>query len=132
MKTPMIPDPLGGRSVTEWIGSSPDAKVPDRIRDRVFLSARGVCHLSGRKIQPGEKWELEHIQPLSMGGSHRETNLAPALVEAHREKTKTEASDRAKADRIRRKANGTWPRSKSPLRSRPFPKSRRSGDAIEA
>lgn len=107
--TPMIDNPLGGRRVPEWIGSHPDAKVPDRIRDRVFARAKGVCHLSGRKIQAGEKWELEHIKPLSMGGEHRETNLAPALVAHHKEKTKAEAKARDKADRIRRKHNGTWP-----------------------
>jgi len=120
----LIANPLGGRSLEEWVGSSPDAKVPSRIRDRVFIRAQGRCHLTGRKILAGERWELEHIKPLSMGGEHREANLAPALVIAHREKTSEEAGDRAKADRIRRKANGTWPKSKTPLRSRGFASTR--------
>lgn len=116
--------PLGGRSVEEWIGSSPDAKVPDRIRDRVFLRAGGRCYLSGRKIMPGMVWELEHEKPLSMGGQHRESNLRPVLKEEHQAKTALEATDRAKADRIRRKNNGTWPKSKAPLQSRGFPSTR--------
>ena len=47
---PLISDPFGGRDVEEWIGSSPNARVPDRIRDRVFFRAKGICHISGRKI----------------------------------------------------------------------------------
>lgn len=120
MAVPMIDNPLGGRSVPEWIGKTPDTKVPDLVRDRVFLRAGGRCYLSGRKIMPGDKWELEHVKPLSMGGEHRERNLRPALIAAHREKTKAEAADRAKADRIRRKHLGTWPKSKAPIKSRGF------------
>lgn len=117
---PLISNPYGGRDVEEWVGSSPNAKVPQPIRDRVFARAKGRCHISGRKITPRDPWELEHIKPLSMGGEHRERNLAPAIVEAHRKKTAAEATDRAKADRIRRKANGTWPKSLTPLKSRGF------------
>lgn len=124
MNTPMLPDPLGGRSLKEWIGSSPDAKVPQKVIDRVWLRAKGRCHLSGRKIMPGDVWEVEHVKPLSMGGENRETNLAPALKNEHKQKTAEEAGDRAKADRIRRKHLGTWPQTKAPLRSRGFAKTR--------
>lgn len=120
MAVPMIDNPLGGRSLPEWIGKTPDSKVPDTVRDRVFMRAGGRCYLSSRKIMPGDKWELEHVKPLSMGGEHRERNLRPALVAAHREKTKAEAADRAKADRIRRKHQGTWPKSKASIKSRGF------------
>ncbi len=123
---PLISDPFGGRDVEEWIGSTPNAKVPDRVRDRVFFRAGGVCYLSGRKIVvPRDRWELEHVTALSMGGEHRESNMRPALVEAHKEKTAKEAGDRAKADRIRRKHTGTWPKSQAPLRGRGFPSTRR-------
>lgn len=130
MTRPMIDNPYGGRSVEEWIGKTPDTKVPDRIRDRVFARAKGVCHLSGRKIAAGEKWELEHKKALAFGGEHREANLAPALVAAHREKTSQEVSDLAKADRMGRKHRGTWakPIGNARMPSRPFPKSRRSGE----
>lgn len=97
---------MTGRSVPEWVGSSPDAKVPNHVRARVFERHGGVCHISRRKIRPGEPWELEHVKPLSMGGAHRETNMAPALVAAHKEKTAKEAGIRAKADRIRAKHIG--------------------------
>ncbi|MDR7035229.1 HNH endonuclease [Mesorhizobium sp. BE184] len=122
---PLISDPFGGRSIEEWVGANPDARVPDKVRDRVFFRAKGICHISGRKIVvPRDRWQLEHVVPLSMGGEHREANMRPALTEAHKAKTAEEAGARAKADRMRRKANGTWPKSKTPLRSRGFDKTR--------
>jgi len=121
---PLIDNPFGGRSVEEWIGSSPDAKVPQYVRDRVFARAKGRCHLSGRKIMPGDRWDLEHKKALSLGGEHRERNIAPAIIEAHKEKSAEEADIRSKADRIRRKHNGTWPKSKARISNRSFAKTR--------
>lgn len=115
---------MTGRSVPEWIGKTPDSKVPASVRARVFLTHGGKCHISGRVIRPGETWELEHVKPLSMGGEHRETNMAPALALAHREKTAQEAGVRAKADRIRLKHLGIYPKSKAKIRSRGFEASR--------
>ncbi len=112
------------RSVAEWIGKTPDSTPPASVRARVFLAHGGRCHISGRPIRPGDVWELEHVRPLSMGGENRETNLAPALSDAHREKTAAEAGVRAKADRIRAKHLGIHPPSRRPLRGRPFAKSR--------
>lgn len=121
---PLIDNPLGGRSVEEWIGSSPDAKVPDRVKDRIFVRNKGRCHLSGIVIRPGDAWEVEHIKPLALGGEHRESNMAPALVDAHKAKTALEKSLIAKVDRMRRKHLGTWPKSKAKIKSRGFSTSR--------
>lgn len=115
---PLIDNPLGGRSVEEWIGSSPDQKVPQWVRDRVFARAKGICHLSGRKITPADRWELEHVKALSLGGEHREANLRPALADKHKEKTKAEGEIADKADRMRRKHNGTWVKKSPPMQSR--------------
>lgn len=123
MATPMISHPMGGRSVEEWIATHPDQKVPDKIRDRIFIRAGGKCYLTGKRLMPGE-WDLDHVKRLADGGEHREKNLAPVWRERHREKTAEENSDAAKADRIRRKHNGTWPKSKSSIRSAGFRKTR--------
>lgn len=122
-KTPMIENPLGGRSVKEWIGSSPDARIPDAIRDRVFIRFGGKCAISGKKLFPGE-WDVDHETALADGGQHRERNLRPVFRLAHREKTAAENRARDRAERIRRKHNGTWPKSKTPLRGRGFAKTR--------
>jgi 5-methylcytosine-specific restriction protein A len=94
------------RSVPEWIGSSPDAKVPPHVRMRVFLAHDGVCHLTQRKIKPGDHWDLDHVKALCNGGEHREKNLAPALREAHRVKTAADVKERAKIDRLRKRNMG--------------------------
>lgn len=105
---------MAGRNVPEWIGKNPDAAIPATVRLRIFERAGGVCALSGRKITPADKWDVDHIKPLSMGGEHRETNLQPVLRDKHREKTASEAPARAKADRIRRKMQGLKPASTFP------------------
>ena len=44
-----------GRAVEEWIGKTPDSKVPDRVKLRIWERECGRCHLSGRKILAGEE-----------------------------------------------------------------------------
>lgn len=94
------------RTVEEWIGKTDDAKVPPRVRQRVFDRHNGICHLTGRKIQPGERWELEHVHALILGGQHRESNMAPALAAAHKVKTATEMKVKSKIARVRKKHIG--------------------------
>ena len=100
------------RSDPEWIGATPDTPVPPRVRLRVFNRCNGVCWLSKRRIMPGEKWELEHKLALSLGGQHRESNLAPALVIPHRAKTKIDRRVKAKNDRVRKRHIGIKSKSK--------------------
>ncbi len=113
---------MTGRSVPLWIGATPDAKVPARVRQRVYERHGGRCHLSGIPIA-GKAWELEHVKPLHLGGRHAEDNLAPALVEAHRKKTAAEMKAKAKADRAAMDQSRARPAPKRPIRSAPFPKS---------
>ena len=94
------------RSVPEWIGKSDDSHIPARVRLRVFLRHNGTCYLSGRKIRPGEKFEMEHVLALSLGGENRESNLAPALVAPHKIKTKSDRRAKAKNDRVRKRHLG--------------------------
>lgn len=94
------------RSVQEWVAKHDDQKVPPRVRLRVFEAHGGVCYLSGRKIMPGEKWELEHVKALIHGGEHREANLRPALIAPHKVKTAEEMAIKAKTDAIRKRHLG--------------------------
>ena len=112
------------RAVELWVGKTDDAAIPPRVRLRVFEAHKGICALSGRKIMAGDAWDLDHRVPLILGGRHAEDNLQPVLKDAHREKTKADVSAKAKADRIRAKHLGIYPRSKTPLRSRGFQKAR--------
>ncbi len=94
------------RAVAEWIGKNDDAKVPPRVRARIFDRENGTCHISGRKIAAGEPWELEHKVALVLGGQHRETNLFPALVEPHKAKTAAEMKVKAKIAAVHKKHIG--------------------------
>lgn len=113
------------RELPLWVGKTHNAQVPPRVRLRIFLREDGKCWITGRKIRPGEKWELDHRIALINGGEHSEANLFPALADAHRAKTTEDVGLKAKIARVAAKHNGTWPKSKNPIRSRGFEKARR-------
>lgn len=94
------------RKVPEWIGKTPDTAIPPRVKLRVFEAHGGKCYLSGIKIGPADKWEVEHILALSLGGENRESNLAPAIPAAHKQKTAEDVKQKAKNERIRKKHLG--------------------------
>ena len=94
------------RSVAEWIGRTDDEPVPARVRLRVFERFGGICHISGRKITPADKWDCDHVVALCNGGAHRESNLAPALADKHREKTAADVAEKSKTARVRAKHLG--------------------------
>lgn len=108
------------RSVPEWIGKSPDAKVPAHVRLRIFDREAGRCWLSGRKIMAGDPWDLDHKVALINGGEHRESNLFPALRDKHREKTREDVAEKAATYRVR--AKHVLPRAPSQMRGRGFDK----------
>lgn len=112
------------RSVPEWIAKHDDQKVPPRVRQRVFDRYEGKCHLTGQTIAPGVPWQLDHIVSLILGGEHRESNLAPALVEPHKAKTKVEKAVKSKIAAVRQKHIGIKA-AKQTIQSQGFPKRQR-------
>lgn len=98
------------RSVPEWIGKTPDTPIPPRVRLRVFNIHNGICHISQRKIRPGDKWDCDHVIRLKDGGENREGNLAPALKIPHQEKTAQENKQQAKEDRLKKAHLGIKPK----------------------
>lgn len=94
------------REVPEWIGKTPDTPAPPRVKLRVFERYKGICYLSGRKIMPGDKWQLEHPLAIINGGENRESNMAPALVTPHKVKTAADVAQKAKNDRVRKRHLG--------------------------
>lgn len=104
-KNPKIAKAVG-RSVTEWIGRTPDSRPPETVRLRIFDRDHGTCYLTGIKIKPGDPWDIEHVKRLDDGGENRESNMRPALKAPHRIKTAEETSRGKKADRARKKHVG--------------------------
>lgn len=101
---------MTGRSTDEWIGKDADTPPPPRVRVRVFERYGGKCYLSGRKIMAGDKWEIEHIVALINGGQNREKNLAPALADKHKEKTREDMALKSKIARVQKKHLGLKPK----------------------
>lgn len=115
---------MTGRAVPEWVGASPDAAIPARVKLRVWERCGGRCAITGRKIMPGDAYDFDHIIALSVGGVHRESNLQVVLKDPHRAKTAEDVKLKAKLQRIALKHHGLFPKSKRPLKGRGFPKSR--------
>lgn len=112
------------RSTPVWVGRSDDAKIPDRVKLRIFLKYDGRCQCSewcNRSIRSGERWQLDHKIALVNGGTHSEGNLQPLLVEHHKNKTRDDVAIKAKTYR-KRKANYGIKKSRNPM-----PGSRASG-----
>lgn len=70
-----------------------------KARLSIFLASGGICHLCGRKIEPGEGWELEHVIPLAMGGEDAPANMQPAHAKCHKAKTRDDVGNIARAKR---------------------------------
>lgn len=94
------------RAISEWQGKSDDAAIPARVRVRVFERHGGICHLSGRRITASDLWDVDHVVALVNGGKHCESNLAPALRDKHREKTKADVALKSKNYQVRAKHLG--------------------------
>jgi 5-methylcytosine-specific restriction enzyme A len=107
------------RSTEEWKATHDDQAIPPRVKLRIWKREKGICSLSGRKIQPGEPYDFEHRVALCNGGEHVESNIVLALRDKHKEKT---ARDRAEKKIIDRKAkkNGGIGKPKHRWPSRPM------------
>ncbi len=64
------------RSVPLWVGKTDDTAAPPRVRARVYEREQGLCHRCRRKIGPADRWTLEHVIALALGGANSEANLA--------------------------------------------------------
>lgn len=93
-------------------------------RVRLFDLHGGKCHLCGEKIKVGDAWDLEHLVPWELTRDDSDDNVKPAHKSCHKEKTADDVAAIRKADRIRAKHIGAWPKSKSTIQSRGFPRSR--------
>jgi 5-methylcytosine-specific restriction protein A len=121
---PKIAKPQG-RAVEEWIGKTPDSKIPDRVKLRIWRREEGRCYLTGKKIMPNDSFEYEHKKRIEDGGQHRESNIFLALKEPHKRKSAEERAAAKKADDIAKRHIGiSQPKQK--LKSRGFARERKA------
>lgn len=68
----------------------------------LFEAHKGRCHICGEPIDgTRERWDVEHVIPLAIGGDDDEGNCAPAHERCHKSKTSTDRKNIAKSDRVR-------------------------------
>lgn len=116
------------RSVDEWIGKTDDS-MPSAACKRRILDRQGwKCAITGVEFRDGVKAEYDHVTALWLGGENRESNLQAITSEAHKAKTKTEATVRAKVNRLQIKRIGG--KKKSSL-SNPRFKKLMNGDVVD-
>lgn len=106
------------RSVSPWIGRDDNHRAPGKVRQRVFDREHGCCHLCGQPIQPGQKWDLDHVVAIINGGENAEPNLKPAHRKCHQDKTARDVAEKAKVAAIRGRHIGAI-RPKQSIASRP-------------
>ncbi len=76
-------------------------------RLRIFEAAAGLCHICGGRIDgTRERWDVEHVIPLALGGEDADHNIRPAHVACHRAKSARDAAVLAKSNRVRAKHHG--------------------------
>ena len=102
-------------------------------RAKIFRDSGGLCHICGAKIDGAkERWEVEHVIPLAMGGDDDGDNLKPAHARCHASKTTNDARAIAKAKRVAAKHTGAFRSRQSMPGSRDHPLKRKvSGETVK-
>lgn len=84
-------------------------------RLRIWEAAGGVCVVCKLKIDGvREKWGVEHIRPLALGGTDTDDNCGPAHLRCMAVKTKADNGQWTKAKRVKAKHIGAKRRSSFP------------------
>lgn len=88
---------MTARSVKEWIATSPDAKIPPRVKRRILDRDDWKCHVTkvDLRLLPANQIQFDHLTALINGGEHREKNLAPIWAKIHVEKTKADVAEKS-------------------------------------
>lgn len=95
---------------------APRKHIPTKARVELFQAHGERCHICGHRIDgTRERWDVEHIIPLALGGDDAPSNWAPAHVACHREKTKQDAADIGRARRVHARHIGAKAPSRHPL-----------------
>jgi 5-methylcytosine-specific restriction protein A len=104
--------------MTEDVGTTKRKAMTPRMRLKVWENHKGICALCGGKIDGvRERWIVEHLRALELGGEDTEANMAPAHEACAIAKTIGKQGDHsraAKAKRVKSKHLGIK-KSKNPL-----------------
>lgn len=109
--------------VREDIGTTKRLRMTDTRALRAWENTKGVCVTCGLKINgTKERWFVEHIRALELGGKDEDSNLGPAHFDSC--KAIKDADDHARAAKAKRNKRAELGiRQPSRLQSRGFDKS---------
>lgn len=82
------------------------------------------CSLCGKRIEPEDKVEWDHIHALVHDGPHEYQNLRPVHHECHKAKSAQDVKANAKVKRLRGETC-QGPKKKIPQRKDPWPEGRK-------
>jgi 5-methylcytosine-specific restriction endonuclease McrA len=89
--------------MTTDVGTTKRKNMTPRMRLKVWERHKGVCCLCGIKIDgTRERWIVEHIRALELGGEDVEENMGPAHEGCAIAKTGGKTGDHARAAKAKR------------------------------
>ena len=87
--------------MVEYIAPTKRRRMSRARAARIWLREQGRCYLCGRKLRIGvDKYQIEHPDPLCLGGSDDDADLRVVCDECHKAKTKHDLAAKAKRDRL--------------------------------
>ena len=90
--------------------------IPPKIRLEMLFKADNRCQSCQAKIHPGQRWEIDHIIPLALGGPDSLENMQILCKICHRFKTnQRDITQIAKAKRLEIKHFGAGAVTKRPM-----------------
>lgn len=82
------------------LGTTQRSQLSPRVRLAIWERARGICVLCDRRIDGvRERWIIEHIRALELGGQDEPDNMGPAHATCAQAKTRGDHQRAAKAKR---------------------------------
>ena len=78
--------------------------IPAKVREKLIEANAGICPVCGEEA---DKWEIDHIIPLALGGEDLPGNLESKCYRCHRLKTTGDVKQIAKVRRLEEKRLGT-------------------------
>jgi len=85
----------------QFIAPTKRKKINQKEAAKLFLLHNGICCNCGHQIRSGEKWFIEHVDALILGGAEVTDNRRPSHVEKCKaKKDAADAAARSKRDRI--------------------------------
>lgn len=89
------------------VGTTRRGSMSPSRRLRIWEAHKGICVVCRLPIDgTREKWIVEHVRPLELGGTDADDNCGPAHEACGVEKTRTDHRDAARAKRRKMKALG--------------------------